>query len=167
LIIVLAGTTAVHHTLVAAHLYLNTIDAPDFSRLDGYCDMSFDYSGYPFYVGNDQHENRVYTLGLGRLVDVGCRAINDFMQIMKINSSQLLVKEIRIPSELDIWAASKASRLPLGLGSIINRLVSDHVITREFELIKSDICRLHQQVSSLQGVGYSPARSRLTAGAYG
>ncbi|MGE5545057.1 MAG: DUF3189 family protein [Bacillota bacterium] len=159
----MAGTTAVHHTLVAAHLYLNTIDKPDFDRLEGYCDMSFDYSGYPLYIGNDKYDNRVYTLGLGRLVEVGCRAIHDFKQIMEIDSSQLLVQEIRIPSELEIWAASKASRIPLGLGSIINRLVSDHVINREFSLIKSEVGRLHEQVSSLQVVS-DTLRSRLTVG---
>ena len=90
MIIVLPGTTAVHHTLVAAHLYLNTINAPDFGRLDGYCDMSMDYSGYPLYIGNDKYGNQVYTLGLGRLVEVGCHAIHNFMQIMGIDSSQLL-----------------------------------------------------------------------------
>lgn len=164
MIIVLPGTTAVHHTLVAAHLYLNTINAPDFGRLDGYCDMSMDYSGYPLYIGNDNNGNQVYTLGLGRLVEVGCHAINDFMQIMGIDSSQLLVKDIRIPSELDIWAASKASRIPLGLGSVINRLVSDYTIAREFELIKSEVRRLTEQVSIFQGVRDIPARSQLAAG---
>ncbi|MGI6549107.1 MAG: DUF3189 family protein [Syntrophomonadales bacterium] len=151
MIIVLAGTTAVHHTLVAAHLYLNTIAEPDFDRLEGYCDMSYDYSGYPLYIGRDKDDNRVYTLGLGRLVEVGCRAIHDFKQIMGIDSSRLLVKEIRIPSELDIWVASKASRMPLGLGSIINRLVSDRTIVREFPRIKAEVSRLREQVAYSRG----------------
>ena len=163
MIILLAGTTAVHHTLVAAHLYLNTITDPDFGKLDNYCDMSFDYSGYPLYIGRDQHDNQVYTLGLGRLVEVGCRAIHDFKQIIRIEPSQLLVKEIRIPSELDIWAASKASRIPLGLGSIINRLVSDYVIAREFHLIKIEAGRLHQEVSFLQGARNAWNKAQLTA----
>ncbi len=153
MIIVLAGTTAVHHTLVAAHLYLNTITEPDFGRLEYYCDMSFDYSGYPLYIGRDINGHQVYTLGLGRLIEVGCRAIHDFKQIMAIDSSRLLVKEVRIPSELDIWAASKASRIPLGVGSIINRLISDHIIAREFPFIKMETARLHEQVASLQGDG--------------
>lgn len=150
--IVLVGTTAVHHTLVAAHLYMNTIHGPDFGKLDGYCDMSLDYSGYPLFIGNDEDDNQIYTLGLGRLIDVGYRAIHDFQQIIGGESGQLLVQEIRIPSELDIWAASKASRIPLGLGSIINRLISDHVIAREFPLIQMDVTRLNDQVSFLQGV---------------
>ena len=152
LIILLAGTTAVTpNTLVPAHLYLNTKRIPILASWTTTCDMSFDYSGYPLYLGRDQHDNQVYTLGLGRLVEVGCRAIHDFKQIIRIEPSQLLVKEIRIPSELDIWAASKASRIPLGLGSIINRLVSDYVIAREFHLIKIEAGRLHQEVSFLQG----------------
>ncbi len=147
--IILVGTTAVHHTLVAAHLYLNTIVGPNLDILDGYCDMSLDYSGYPLYIGSDENNNQVYTLGLGRLIEVGYQAINDFKQILGVEPARLLVQQIRIPGELDIWVASKTSRIPMGLGSYLNRLISDHIIVREFSVIKLEAARLNDQVSFL------------------
>ncbi len=152
MIILLVGTTGVHHTLVAAHLYLQNTSVKEFNQLDGYCDLSLDSSGFPINIGCDRYGNHVYTLGLGRLVSIGSRAINGFSQIMGIDSSQLLLKEIRIPGELDIWAASKAHWMPLGIGNGINRLVADYIITREFNLIKSEAFRLSEQVALLHGV---------------
>ena len=139
-----------HHPLVAAHVYLGTINAPDFARLGGYCEMSLDNSGYPLEIGNDPHGNQVYTLGLGRLIDVGSRAIHDFVRILGIEEGELLLQEIRIPGELDIWAASKASWLPGGMGSRINRLISNYVLTREFPLIQRQVSALTRHVTRLR-----------------
>jgi hypothetical protein len=69
-----------------------------------------------------------------------------------VDPSQLLIREIRIPGELDIWAASKTNWMPLGIGNGINRLVADHIITREYNRIKSEASRLVEQVALLQGV---------------
>ncbi|NLW45175.1 MAG: DUF3189 family protein [Syntrophomonadaceae bacterium] len=153
MIILLVGTTGVHHTLVAAHLYLKkNISAGEFAHLDGYCDLSLEGSGFPIAIGCDGYGNNVYTLGLGRLVEIGNRAINGFSQIMGFDSSQLLIRELRIPGDLDIWAASKANWMPMGMGNAINRLVADRVISREFKRIKSEALRLTEQVALLQGV---------------
>ena len=152
MIILLVGTTGVHHILVAAHLYLQNTSAKEFTKLDGYCDLSLDSSGFPIHIGCDRLGNRVYTLGLGRLVGVGSSAINGFSQIMGIDSSQLLIREIRIPGELDIWAASKAGWVPLGIGNGINRLVANFTITREFNRIESEAIKLMEQVALLHGV---------------
>lgn len=152
MIIFLVGTTGVHHTLVAAHLYLQNIPAREFTQLNGYCDLSLECSGFPVNIGCDRYGNSVYTLGLGRLVRIGSRAINSFSQIVGVDPSQLLIREIRIPGELDIWAASKTNWMPLGIGNGINRLVADHIITREYNRIKSEASRLVEQVALLQGV---------------
>ncbi len=73
MIILLVGTTGVHHTLVAAHLYLQNIPAREFTQLNGYCDLSLECSGFPVNIGCDRYGNSVYTLGLGRLSTVSAR----------------------------------------------------------------------------------------------
>ena len=121
----------------------------EFAHLDGYCDLS--------HERRVSHSYRLVVTAIMFTWDWGvwsrsARAINGFSQIMGFDSSQLLIRELRIPGDLDIWAASKANWMPLGMGNAINRLVADRVISREFKRIKSEALRLTEQVALLQGV---------------
>lgn len=136
--IILTGTTAVHHPLVAANLYTGAIKQADLQYIDGYCDMYLDKSGYPIYVGDDQEGNQIYTLGLGRQMDVGWRSIHGFREVMGIPSQELQFVAVHIPGELAIWFAGKLAALPV-VGYSLNRLLSDFIIKRNFNMLK-DLC---------------------------
>lgn len=130
--IILVGTTAVHHPIVAANLYTHQVDHAELGRIDGYCDIYLDKSGYPIYVGDDQEGNQVYTLGLGRQMDVGWRAIHGFREIMGIPENDLRFVEVHVSGEFYIWLAGKLAALPL-IGYLLNRALSDYIIGRNYD----------------------------------
>lgn len=133
--IILVGTTAVHHPIVAASLYTRQFEHGQLGRIDGYCDMYLDKSGYPVYVGDDQEGNQIYTLGLGRRIDVGWRAIHGFRDIMGIPENELRFVDVHIPGESYIWLAGKLAAIPL-IGYRLNRALSDYIIYRNINLLR-------------------------------
>ena len=64
--IIFLGTTGVHHTLLAANLYL-TDEICDPARMQDFADQRKDHDGKPIYVGRDEKGNEVYTLGQARM----------------------------------------------------------------------------------------------------
>ncbi|MGE5397216.1 MAG: DUF3189 family protein [Chitinophagales bacterium] len=152
--IIVLGITAVHHSLVVAYIYLGCYPDANHMVPDGYCDMILDKRGYPVYIGDDQLGNQVYTLGLGRQMDIGYRAINSFLDIMGVSEDKLLIQKVVIPNEFWIWVASIVHVLPLGY--VLNRWISDRIINKHLKLLEDQANNLHECVQKKQDMKYDP-----------
>lgn len=136
--LVFIGTTAVHHALVAAHLYLNNAKTiEDVYALDGYCDTSLDRTGYPVYVGKDRHENKIYTLGLGSQLEVGIKAIKTFLEAMQPQSSEIQIQPIRISEEFLLFYLTKLDGLP-GF-YLLHQKLATRILNKNMDVIASQI----------------------------
>ncbi|NLB18679.1 MAG: DUF3189 family protein [Syntrophomonadaceae bacterium] len=156
MIIVLAGVTAVHHTMVTAHLYLNGTNEVDFSRIKGYGDMSLDAKGTPILIGTDEKGNSVYTLGVGGNIEVGYRAMTEFLQIMSVPVDVILVYPVRLPVETIIWLITKVNCIPWGVGSALNLAITKLLLNRYVGLIQSAAEDLRLQVKNQLASDKSP-----------
>jgi len=153
LIIVLLGTTAVHQTMVAAYLYLNKINEVDFGRIEGYGDITLDDEGAPILIGADEAGNQVYTMGIGGNIEIGYRAITEFLQVMSVPVDTMLVYPVRMPGETIIWLIAKISRIPWGVGSVLNLNITKLIINRCIDSIHSTTEDLRLQVENRLGTG--------------
>lgn len=141
--ILFIGTTGVHHTLVAANIFLGRLDKPDFKFIEGYADNYKDLTGDPILINDDG--NQVYTLGVGRELEVGDRAIKSFIELLDCSSQDLIVQQISIKGE-KLLLLLKFIPEYLG-GKTIGTIISNIVIRKQFSKILQDVTRLKEQMS--------------------
>jgi len=103
------GTTGVHHTLIAANLYIkndiprNPADIPDFA------DQQKDHYGKPIYVGRDDKGNDVYSLGTGKDVIMAKKSIEELVAVLGFYPHDLLVKPIKVKGDIFFPFINKVS----------------------------------------------------------
>lgn len=143
--ILFIGTTGVHHALIAAHIFLGRLTKPDFRLVEAFCDNAKDASGYPILIYDDVKGNQVYTLGVGKDVALGKKAIEQMVDLLGYTSQDLLVKPVSIKGEKLLLLLSKIPDF-LG-GTQLNMFVGDRLLKREFSSIVEDINRLKVQIN--------------------
>lgn len=129
------GTTGVHHTLVAANLLSDGGVKGKYSRLENFADSSLDRSGYPLLIYDDNRGGKIYTLGVGKNIDVATKAINEFIELLGFKSADLLIKpvEIRGGSFL-LWLGKKIPQAVLGKS--LSSFLAEKIIKWQFKEIR-------------------------------
>lgn len=135
--IIFLGTTGVHHSLVAANLYLDRVKGRNFEMLKGYADLDKDASGFPIFIDEDEQGNLVYTLGAGRDIKVGQKTIEDLVAVLGYSSRDLLVKTVSIKGDNILYLLGKIPRC-IG-GSYLNLFISNYILNREILSIKKEV----------------------------
>jgi len=94
--IIFIGTTGVHHSLVAANLFVNQGIPYNLNQIPGFADNNQDHRGLPIFVGHDDRGNEVYSLGAGRNVLMAKKTIDELVGVLGFYPHDLLVKPIKV-----------------------------------------------------------------------
>lgn len=147
MIIIFLGTTGVHHSLIAAYIYLEKLKQTDFKMLPGFSDVQKDYSGFPIFIDRDSRDNRIYTLGAGKEISMAKNTIEDLVNVLGFSAKDLVVKPIRIKGEHLMRLAEK---IPKFLGrQTISLLLSDYIVKKEYYQILKDVEDFRNELKTL------------------
>lgn len=130
------GTTGVHHTLVAANLFING-QRSDIVNIPNFADKDLDHTGHPIYVGRDPNGNDVYTLGAGRDVLMAKKTIEELVGVLGFYPHDLLVKPVKIKGDIFFPFLNKVSNV-LG-GKRLNRYLAQNVIESQIDNIAQQV----------------------------
>jgi hypothetical protein len=98
------GTTGVHHTLVAAHMFIKRGKHKKYKMIEGFDDGKLEKSGRPFLVSDDGRGNQVYCVGVGKDIQLAKRAMTQFLDINGFTSSDLFIQPVHIKGDkLLLW----------------------------------------------------------------
>jgi len=135
--IIFLGTTGIHHTLIAAHLYLGKLEQEGYANLKFWDDRNKEVLGYPIFIDYDKKRNKIYSLGGGWEVLMTQKTIEQLVKIMDFSEQDLVVKPIFIKRERILLLLYKIGRF-----KIVNRLVLpviNYLIKKEFTAIKQQV----------------------------
>ncbi|ABI68643.1 DUF3189 family protein [Syntrophomonas wolfei] len=135
--IVFLGTTGVQHALIAAHIYLGQLGVEDFRDLEYYCDLSQESSGFPIFIGDDARGNQIYSLGVGKDLQMGQKTIENLLTILGFSYQDLTLRPVSIKAERFLACLGKIPRY-LG-GRKINLFFSDIILRQELTTIKENV----------------------------
>lgn len=142
--ILFLGATGVHHTLIAAYLYLGK-PVPAYPRdIKFWDDRSQEAEGYPLFIDQDEQHNSVFSLGAGMNVQMAARSIEQLVDILNYTENDLIVKPIYIKQERLLILLHQIGRF-----GVINRLVApviDYILAKEFSTINQQIEEFKNQV---------------------
>lgn len=144
--VLILGVSGVHHTLVAAHMLMDSFNG-ELNAINGYCNSELDVSGYPIYVGKDRYGNELYTLGAGGELEIAKKALGGLLQLFENLPYPLLITEIRVKGEIWIRLGAALSRVPFG--SWLNAFISARVIKGQLASIQSQAKQVQSQIDWL------------------
>lgn len=98
--VIFLGTTGVHHTLLAANLYIMDDAHLDPGTIPHFADQQIDHEGRPIFVGRDRKGNEVYSLGAGRDVLMAKKSIEELVGVLGFYPHDLLVKPIKVKGDI-------------------------------------------------------------------
>jgi stage V sporulation protein SpoVS len=110
--IIFLGTSGVHHTLIAANIYLKK-PVTDLNSIPDFANIDLESSGFPIYVGEDKQGNQVYSLGAGD-VEMAKKSIEDLRNILGYSAHDLVVKPVSVKGEKLL---ALLNHIPASLGS--------------------------------------------------
>ncbi len=121
--VVILGTTPFHHVQEAARLLLTRarVSEPELAcRGTGGA-----HDGLPVFIGRDHEGNRVYTIGLGREMQTGAKALACLVSMFALHSRPVLISSVRIKGETWVRMAAALAGWPGGswLGGLVLRFV--------------------------------------------
>ena len=135
--IVFLGTTGIQHSLLAAYIYLGELGNKDFESLDYYCDLSRESSGSPIFIGDDKRGNQVYSLGVGKDLQMGQKTIENLLAILGFSSQELILRPISQRAERFLLALARIPRI-LG-GEKINIFFSNIILRQGLAAIRENV----------------------------
>lgn len=144
--IIFLGTSGVHYPLVAANIFLDRLQEPDFRFTRGFADTFFDESGLPIYIDEDRAGNHVYSLGVGPQVDIGLRSIEDLTRILECGPNDLALKAVTERGANLLYYLGKMPKL-MG-GSYLNKIISNYLLKRDFARLKEDVHMFKKEIYS-------------------
>lgn len=97
--ILFIGTTGIHHTLLAAHLYLGQFNGKDYRQLKFWGDFPREAQGRPLFIDYDDRGNMVYVLGVGLDVRMAQKSIEQLDKILNNDPQNLIVEPVFIKRE--------------------------------------------------------------------
>jgi len=134
--VVILGTTTAHHSILAARMLLNGIRNSDLV-VDTCWDAWLESDGSPVFVGTDKDGNRVYTIGVGREMETGARALACLVQMFESDCRPILITAVRIKNETWVRTAAALSRWPGG--QWLNRVVSKRIVSPQLDTIREQV----------------------------
>ncbi|MDD3365068.1 MAG: DUF3189 family protein [Syntrophomonas sp.] len=142
--ILFLGATGIHHTLIAAHLYLGKPEPVNFRNIKFWDDRSKEMLGYPLFLDQDEQRNRVYSLGVGRDVLMVTKSIEQLVEILNCTERDLIIKPIFIKRERLILFLHR-----IGGFKTVNHLVLpiiDYLLKKEYAAINQQVKEFKSQV---------------------
>ncbi len=144
--ILFIGTTGIHHTLIAAHLYLDHLDHQNYHDLKFWGDWSKEALGLPLFVDCDEMGNKVYVLGVGWDVQMAQKTIEQLDKLLNNDLPDLVVKPVFIKRERVLLFLHR-----LGRRKKLNQLVQTLITI----LLKWEFITIQKQVEKFKdGVGF-------------
>jgi hypothetical protein len=135
--ILFIGTTGIHHTLIAAHLYLGKPEPSHYKNIRFWGDRSREALGYPLLIDYDEQRNGIYSLGVGRDVLMVTKSIEQLVEIFNCTEGDLIVKPILIKRERILLFLHRIGRI-----KIVNYLllpVIAYLLKKEFTAISQQV----------------------------
>ncbi len=139
--ILFLGTTGIHHTLIAAHLYLGKPSPANYRNIKFWGDRSKEALGYPLFVDLDEQRNGIYSLGVGRDVLMATKSIEQLLEILNCTESDLIVKPVFINRERLLLFLHRIGRI-----KIVNYLVLPMIAY----LLKKEFATINQQIKEFK-----------------
>lgn len=144
--LIFIGSTGVHQTLIAAHIYLGRLHKNDYRLIKDFCDASRDRSGYPVYVGRDTQGTEVYTLGAGKHYKMMQGIIKQLRDLLGCSSSDLMVYPISVRGE------NLLARVETFPGeSYLSPYMAALLLKRQFDRICEEVEAVREKVSMSGG----------------
>lgn len=140
--IIFIGSTGIHHTLIAAQIYLGRLHKNDFRLIKHLFDASKDRSGNPIYIGKDGAGTEVYTLGAGKHYKMMASIVEQLRDLLKCPASDLMVCPVSIWGE---YLLTVLENLPGE--SYISPLLARFLMGGQFDRIHQEVDRIKVQVS--------------------
>lgn len=142
--ILFIGTTGVHHTLIAACLYLNRLNGQSFNELEFWDDRYQEATGLPLFLGSDDRGNKVYVLGVGWEVVMAKRTLEQLDQLLNKEQANIMIEPIFIKRErvlllLHRLGRFRWSRLPV-------RMLVAYFLQKEFLTIQNQVEKFRARV---------------------
>ena len=133
--IIFLGTSGVHHTLIAANIYLKKPVA-DFSSIPNFANVALESSGFPVYVGQDKEGNQVYSLGAGD-VKMAKKSIEDLRNVLGYSVHDLVVESVSVKGEKLL---AFLNHIPASLGGRLwHKLIPALILKNQLKTIYRDI----------------------------
>jgi hypothetical protein len=142
--ILFLGTTGVHHTLIAAYIYLGKTISAYHRDIKFWNDRSKEDEGYPIYIDQDEQHNLVFSLGAGKDVQMAAGSISELVGILNYTERDLVVKPIYIKNEKLLLFLYQISRFKLV--SHLAEPVIEFLLNKEFAAINQQIEEFRSQV---------------------
>lgn len=142
--ILFIGTTGIHHTLLAAHIYLGRLKGNGYGDLKFWGDWNSEATGLPLFLDYDDRGNRVYVLGVGWDVQMAQKSLEQLAKLLCDNRRDLIVKPVFIKREklllfLHRWGRTKT------LNKIVRMLIAN-LLNMEINTIRKQVNRFKEGV---------------------
>lgn len=137
--ILFIGTTGIHHTLVAANIYLGQLSENNYSDLKFWGDWSSEALGLPLFLDYDDMGNKVYVLGVGWDVRMAQKSIEQLDKLLNDDISDIIVKPVFIKREkvlLFLHRIGRRQKLNQLMQSLITTLLRKEFITIQNQIEK-------------------------------
>lgn len=94
MIVIFLGRTGIYCEYAASFIYMGYEDDKAARMAAFYGSKSKLFLHVPVYIGKDHKDNLIYTLGVGKEVDMAKKTIEQLVQILGFSKKDLLVKKI-------------------------------------------------------------------------
>jgi len=142
--ILFIGTTGIHHTLIAAHLYLGSLNDENYSDLEYWGDWASEALGLPLFLDYDDVGNRVYVLGVGWDVQMAQKAIEQLEELLSSDLQSLIVKPVFIKREIVLLFLHRVGRRKK-LNRLVQTLITS-LLKKEFITIQKQVEKFRERV---------------------
>lgn len=142
--ILFIGTTGIHHTLIAASLYLNRLMGQDFNKLTFWDDRGRESLGVPLFLGTDGRGNKVYVLGVGWEVVMARKTLEQLDNILNKDQPKLIVQPIFIKRERILLLLHRCGRFRLSRNTA--EMLVTYLLKREYSAIQNQVDKFRTRV---------------------
>lgn len=142
--ILFIGTTGIHHTLVAAHIYLGQLNDNDYCDLKFWGDWSSEALGIPLFLDYDDIGNKVYVLGVGWDVRMAQKSLEQLDKLLNDDLPDLIVNPIFIKREKVLLFLHRIGRRQK-LNQLMQSLITN-LLKMEFVTIQNQVEKFRKRV---------------------
>jgi len=135
--IIFVGSTGVHHSLIAANIYLEKLDQADYQNLNLWGDLDKEALGFPIFVNNDRWGNSVYSLGVGADVLMVVKSIKQLVKMLNCSERDLIVTPVFIKRERLVLLLHT-----VGCNKFLNQIflpIIGYLLKKEFAFIRQQV----------------------------
>jgi len=135
--IIFMGSTGVHHTLLAANIFIDPQSGRDYQNMPHFNDYQQEAGGHLIYIGSDSEGVRIYSLGVGSDVEMVRKTIDQLRIILDCSADELKLIPITSKFQRLITLLHQMARLSY-LHPLSSRLISN-LLNQEHDYISQQI----------------------------